>query len=77
MPSLNEILQNGDAWHSVFCSVFSSMNKETKIDIAKKFKTMIEETIPNNDFNEETKEKYLAAYKRAYYYATSETYKSE
>jgi len=53
------------------------MNKETKIDIAKKFKTMIEETIPNNNFNEETKEKYLTAYKRAYYYATSETYKSE
>jgi len=51
------------------------MSKETKIDISKKFKTMIEKTIPNNNFNEETKEKYLTAYKLAYYYATGEEYK--
>jgi len=76
MPSLDEILQNGDAWHSVFCSVFSSMSKEAKIDISKKFRTMIEETIPSNNFNEETKKEYLTAYKRAYYYATNKTYES-
>jgi len=53
------------------------MEKEKKDFFAEKFRKIIEETIPNNDFNDDTRKKYLEAYKKAYYYATGKIYKPE
>lgn len=74
MPSSKEMLDNGDAWYSVFCSIICSMNKEEKLHASEKFKKFIEDVLPNSDFNEEKRKRYLEAYKKAYYHATSKTY---
>jgi len=72
----DEFLNNGDAWYSVFCSMYSSLNlnEEQKYKLSNVFKDFIEEKIPNNNFDPEVKKNLLYAYRRAYYITTGKTY---
>lgn len=74
--TLDEILNAGDAWYSVFCSMYSSLNldKEQKERLSNVFRNFIEEKMPNNNFNPEVRENLLSAYKKAYYITTGKNY---